>query len=49
MGETIKAKLGLNECRFQPPHKNNLSNEFRCFTSYSGGGTLGSAEEGASS
>ena len=38
---TLRAGLPtLSRCQFRPHHRNNLSNEFRCYSTY-GGGSLG--------
>ncbi len=41
MEPVLKASIPeIKVCQFRPHHRNNLSNEFRCFSSY-GGGLLG--------
>ena len=34
MEDMAKRLLNLNKCQFVPGHRNNLANEFRCYTNY---------------
>ena len=34
MEDMAKRLLNLNKCNFVPGHRNNLANEFRCYTNY---------------
>ena len=34
MEDMAKRLLNLNKCTFLPGHRNNLANEFRCYTNY---------------
>ena len=47
MEDLAKRLLDLKKCQFEPAHRNNLGNEFRCYANYnlddhvsSGGGQL---------
>lgn len=34
MEDMASRLLNLSKCQFQPLHKNNLANEFLCYTNY---------------
>jgi len=34
MEELAKKLLDVRKCEFEPHHKNNLANEFYCYTNY---------------
>lgn len=35
MEELAKTLLNVHKCSFEPKHKNNLANQFACFTNFS--------------
>ena len=34
MEEMAKRLLNLEKCKFEPRHKNNLANDFKCYANY---------------
>ena len=34
MEEMAKRLLNLEKCKFEPGHKNNLANDFKCYANY---------------